>query len=262
MNNNPIRHTFSVLLDGAPFSFSGRARLRGRDTLSLYPALFSLDFWNLPEEWRLRLSRARAASVSFDGACLASGRVRDVFHHGDPDGIRTTVSLSLGLELWEAVVSLSVPAETAMSETVRRILAASGAGIPLLSLPGPDPVFPRAQAFFGRAAECAASVLSAAPARPMLTPAGLKAVSPFDPPAAVRVTERDLLDVPAFTGGSLRGAPTLMVLQAAVSGWRPGQVLDVRCGDVRARGLVTERSVSADTDSGDWKCELVSEVIS
>ena len=114
--------SLNVLTDGEPLPFSGRIRLRGRDELSLFPALFTLDLWNLPEEAALRISRCRSIAVNHGESCLVSGTVSDVYRRAVPEGILTTVSVSLGLNLWEAYVSLIVPAGTAVSDTVRQIL--------------------------------------------------------------------------------------------------------------------------------------------
>ena len=84
------------------------------------------------------------------------------------------------MDLWEAPVSLSVEAGVSVSETVRRILTASGTGIRLLSFPGRDPVFSRGQAFCGRTAECVTEALSAAGAKGYLVPAGL-CILPAEP---------------------------------------------------------------------------------
>ncbi|MBR0513338.1 MAG: hypothetical protein IJK06_03700 [Clostridia bacterium] len=257
-----VNRSLTVTLDGESLSFSGRMRLRGKDELSLFPALFTLELWNLPEEMYLQMSRCREIAVSHGDACLVSGRVWDVFRHGDEEGTVTAVSISLGLDLWESTVSLCVPAGTPLSETVRQLLDASGTGIPFLSVLSPDPVSSRGQSFFGRGAECVASVLSIASLRPMLTPSGLMAVPPVGLPEAVRITEADLTDAPAFAGGSLHGAPLMMILSATVAGWRPGQTVDVEYKNIRVRGIVKERSVDADTGDGAWKCELLVEVIS
>ena len=257
-----VNRSLTVMLDGEPLSFSGRMRLRGKDELSLFPALFTLELWNLPEEMYLQMSRCREIAVSHGDACLVSGRVWDVFRHGDEEGTVTSVSISLGLDLWESTVSLCVPAGTLLSETVRQLLDASGTEIPFLSVLSPDPVSSRGQSFFGRGAEYVASVLSIASLRPMLTPSGLMAVPVSGLPETVRITEADLTDAPAFAGGSLHGIPSLMILSVTVAGWRPGQTVDVEYKNIRVRGIVKERSVDADTGDGAWKCELLVEVIS
>ena len=252
-----ITRLLTVATDGEPLSFSGRIRLRGEDELSLFPALFTLELWNLPEEAALRISRCRTIAVSHGDACLVSGTVSDVYRRAVPEGILASVSISLGLNLWESTVSLTVPAGTAVSETVRGILEASGTGIPLLAFPEEDPVSIRSQSFFGRASEFIAIVLSAALCRAMLTPSGLMVVPSSGLPEVIRITEKDLLDVPAFASGG-----SVMILPVTVSGWRPGQTVEVEYKNIHARGVVTTRSVDADTASGPWKCELMAEVIS
>ena len=256
-----INRSLSIMLDGEPMPFSGRIRLRGKDELSLFPALFTLELWNLPEELYLRLSRARDISVSHEDACLVSGRVWDVYCHGTGEGSVTSVSISLGLDLWEAVVSLFVPAGTAVSEAVRQILSASGTGIPLLSFPVSDPVSSRGWSFFGRAADCISEALSSVSCRTMLTLSGLMVVPASGLPEAVRITEADMTDAPASAGGTLRGTQSLMILSAVVSGWRPGQTVELDYHNIHIRGIITERSVDADTGDGAWKCELILELI-
>ena len=256
-----LDRSLTVTLDGEPLSFSGRIRLRGKDELSLFPALFTLEFWNLPEELYLGISRAGCISVSHLDACLVSGRVWDVFRRGTEEGILTSVSVSLGLDLWESVISLAVPAGASLSDAVRRILAASGTGISLLSGPDPDPVLSRGLSFFGRAAECINEALSAASCRAMLMPSGLMIVPPGGLPEAVRISEKDLTDAPTFAGGALHGAPSLMILSAAVAGWRPGQTVEVEYKGVHARGIIRERSVDADTGSGPWISQMICEVL-
>ena len=95
----------------------------------------------------------------------------------------------------------------------------------------------------------------------MLTPSGLMVVPAKGMPEAVQITAADLTDTVAFAGGTLRGSKPLAVLSAAVSGWRSGQTVKVRQGDVSFRGIVVSRSVDADTASGAWKCEMITEVL-
>ena len=254
-----IDRSLSVMLDGEPFSFSGRMRLRGEDELSLFPALFTLELWNLPEEYFLRLFRAKVISVSHDDACLVSGMISDVFRHPTQEGVKTTVAISLGLDLWESTVSLAVPAGITLSDTVRQILAASGTGICLLADLENDSTLVRSQSFFGRASECISSVLSAVSSHAMLTPSGLMIVPPGGMNEAVRITESDLTDTVAFAGGSLRGTKPLAILSATVAGWRPGQTVEVRQRNVSFRGIIVSRSVDADTAAGPWKCEMIIE---
>ena len=94
----------------------------------------------------------------------------------------------------------------------------------------------------------------------MLTPSGLMVVPPSGLPEAVQITENDLTDTVAFAGGIQRGTKQLAILSAAVSGWRPGQTVEVRQGSVSIRGIIVSRSVDADTASGPWKSEMIVEV--
>ena len=252
--------TLDVLIDGVPVAVSCRKSLTGEDSLSLFPALFELRLWNLPEADYLALGRAQEISVSHDGACLASGKISDVFRQGTAEGVVTTVAFSLGLDLWEAFVSLTVPAGTALSDTVRRILSASGAGIPLLSFPSEDFVSSRPQSFYGRAAECVTTALSAASARAVLSPSGLMVIPPGGLPVSMVLTEKDLTDAPSFAGGAIHGVPPVMILSVSAAGWRPGETVRVEYKDIAAAGIITDRGVDTDT-AGVWKSGMVIEII-
>ena len=125
-----------ILADSERVSGFGRAWLSGREELNLFPAPFMLRLWNLQESDDLLLSRAREVSVSHEGSVLAAGRIADVFRRTAPEGTVTYVCFSPGLPLWEVPVSLSVEAGASVSDTVRRILEASGTGIRLLGWTG------------------------------------------------------------------------------------------------------------------------------
>ena len=250
-----LDRSLTILADGVPVGASCRKRLSGKDGLSLYPSLFELRLWNLPDSDYLVLRHAREISVSHGESCLASGTISDVFRRGTKDGVLTTAAFSLGLNLWEAVVSLTVPAGTLLSETIRRILSASGTGIPLLSFPAEDLPLPRPLVCFGRAAEEIASALSMVSARAMLTPSGLMVVPPGGLPVSLVLTEKDLTDEPSFAGENL------MILSAPVSGWRPGQTIRLEHSGIAAEGIISERSVDADTGGGPWACEMIVEFL-
>lgn len=158
----PIDRTLTILADGEPVSAFARAKLQGHEQLGLFPSLFLLRLWNVGEEDYLLLSRCRDATVRLGDAVLLSGPVADVFRQRTKSGTETHVAISPGLSLWESRISLSVEAGVTVSDTVRRLLAASGTGISLLSFPGDDPVVSRPQAFFGRAAECVLEALGKA----------------------------------------------------------------------------------------------------
>ena len=253
--------SFDFKADDQPFSFSGRVRLTGKDDLSLYPSLFQVEFWNLPEEVFLLLSRAHTLTVSSGGACLVSGQISGAFRRPVAAGTITVVAVSAGLDLWEAHVSLTVQAGLSVSEIVRNIVQESGLSISLLNDPAPDTLSIRPGAFFGRAAECITVALSAAGCRAVLTPSGIQAVPETGLPVSYRISEKDLLEEPSFVGGSAHGASSRMILTANLAGWRPGQTVEVSCGNTHAVGIILERSVEADTDSGAWKSEMLVELI-
>ena len=250
-----LSRSLSVLADGAPLEDFNHAALSGSDSLNLFPFPYTLKLWNLSDENYLRLSRAKEVTVFHDDIVLASGTLSDVFRRITREGAVTTAVFSLGLPLWEALVSLSVEAGVKASETVRRILAASGTGIQLLGWAGDDPTFTRGQAFCGRASECVALVLSAADARGYLVPSGLCVVPKEGLPVSQHLTEEDLIEAPAFPSGGL------MVLRTRPAGWSVGKTISVTWGGETTKGLIIERSVSADSLSGPWQTELLAQIM-
>ena len=253
MTNDLIRELL-VTADGNPVESFNRAALRGSDMLGLHPMPFTLKIWNLSESDYYLLSAAKEISVSSDGSILASGTVSDVYWGMTPEGKVTEVIFSPVIRLWEAPVSLSVEAGTKVSETVRKILEASGTGISMLTFPGNDPVRSRGQAFFGRASECVAEALSAASARSCLTAAGLCVIPSSGLPVSMELTEEDLIDEP------IRAGDMLMTLKTKPTGWPLGKMVSVTWKGVTTTGLVIERSIDADNAEGNWQAELILEV--
>ncbi len=250
-----MNRELTVLADGGLFASGTRFRLSGKTSIGLYPSLFTLQAWNLSDADVFRLMNTRELSVLHGESCLAFGSVSDVFRRTVPEGTITTAAFSLGLNLWEAPVSLSVEAGVPVSETVRRILAASGTGIQLLSFPGPDPVSSRGQAWYGRAADCVTSALSAALARPYLVPAGL-CVIPAEPlTATLHLTEKDLTDSPMIADHGKK-----LILSTTVTGFQPGEEMKLEYGSQHYAGLILERLVEADTSSGLWRTQLLIEL--
>lgn len=230
-----------------------RARLTGRDALGLSPMPFFLKLWNASEETLGQLSAAKEIAVLSGNSVLASGTLAGLCRVPAPEGTVTEAVFSPGLKLWEAAVSLSVEAGVLVSETVRRILAASGTGLSLLSFPGRDPVRTRGQAFRGRAAECLETALSAAGARGCLTPAGLCVIPEDRLPVTLTLTEEDLLDPPSPAGNHL-------LLRTKPVGWPLGKTVLVQWKNGSAVGSVTERALDADNMEGNWQCELLLEL--
>ena len=252
--NNQMDRRFKILADGEPVTGYARARLLGAERLGLYPSLFMLHLWNVAEEDYLALSRSKEVTVMHEDVVLVSGIVSDAFRSRGKSGMEAHVAIAPGLKLWEAAVSLDVEAEVTVSETIRRLLEASGTGITLLSFPGEDPVITRGQAFYGRAAECIEEALGKARARCCLVPSGLCVVPKEGLPVSMVLTEEDLTDMPSFNCGGD------MVLRTGPAGWTLGKGVEVRYGGTVNRGLISERLLSLDTGDGPWRIELVVEL--
>ena len=248
------RH-LTVFADGDLFASDSRFHLLGTLRIGLFPSLFLLQCWNLSDSDSFRLRNAKKLSVMREDSCLAFGQVSDVFTETVPEGTVTTAAFSLGLDLWKSRVSLSVPSGVSVSETVRRILAASGTGIQLLSFPGEDPVFSRGQAFCGRAAECITETLSAASAKAYLVPAGLCVIPAVPLEATLHLKDKDLTDRPAFADGGRK-----LVLSTTVTGFQPGEEMTLETEGKTYSGLILERMVEADTAIGPWVTQLMVEV--
>ena len=248
---NQMNRTLIILADGEPVTGYARARLLGTERMGLYPSLFMLHLWNVAEEDYLLLSRSKEVTVMHEDVVLVSGIVSDAFRSRGKSGMEAHVAIAPGLKLWEAAVSLDVEAGVTVSETVRRLLEASGTGIQLLSFPGEDPVITRGQAFYGRAAECIEEALGKARARCCLVPSGLCVVPKEGLPVSMVLTEEDLADVPSFNCGGD------MVLRTGPAGWTLGKGVEVRLGGMSSRGLISERMINLDTGDGPWRVELV-----
>ncbi len=249
-----ISRELKVLADGEPVTGFAHARLTGMDAIGLYPMPFTLWLWNLSESDYYLLSAAKEISVLHDDSVLAAGTMTDICRGTVPEGTVTEVVFSAGIRLWEAPVSLSVEAGVSVSATVKRLLAASGTGITLLSFPGDDPVRTRGQAFSGRAAECIETALSAAKARSCLTPAGLCVIPAAGLPVSMELSEADLIDAPSPVGDFL------LILRTKVTGWPLGKKVSVTWKGKTMEGLVMERSIDADNTEGKWQAELILEV--
>ena len=258
-----------VFLDGVPFTQGTGFRLTGRVDLNLFPDLFMLQCRNLPKEGIFQMQNTRQISVQSNGShlasrqissfsnasCLASGRISDVYTQTVPKGTVTVAVFSLGLDLWNAEVSVSCAAGNSISDDVRAILEASGTGIQLLSFPGEDPQPLRGRAYIGRAADAVASALSQAGARGFLTPAGLQVIPKYQLPACLHLTEADLTDRPVFADSGRK-----MILSTNVVGFQPGDEMTLSFAGTTTKGLIVSRLVDADSYTGSWKTELLIEV--
>ena len=249
-----LNRELTVMIDGASVGEKCRMRLRGEVTLSLYPDLVTLTIWNLSEQEYYQIRQGGAISITCGPSLLASGVVQDISREWMPDGLRTVVGFSLGMDLWESSVSLAVPAGASVSGTVKKILEASGTRWKLLSFPGIDPVFPRAQALFGRTTEMIENVLTATKARACLVPAGV-VIAPEKPAGAeALLSESDLMDAPFFTADCI-------ILSTKMAGWPIGRRIRLKYGCEITDGIVLRQRFDADTGDGEWKTEMMAEVL-
>ena len=253
MNYELIR-SLTVSADGEILTGFCHARLTGRDSIGLYPMPFCLKLWNLPDGGYYQLSAAKEVSVLHHDSVLASGSISDVYRKTVPEGTVTEIVFAAGLGLWETPVSLSVEAGVSVSETVRRLLEASGTGVSLLGFEGEDPVRTRGQAFCGSAAYCIGTALSAAGARCCLVPAGLCVIPASGLPVSLVLSEADLIDPPVSVG---KGQ---LLLRTRLTGWPLGKTASVSWKGKAMQGLVIERSVDADNMEGNWQSELLIQI--
>ena len=251
---NDTNRKLEIYADDVPVPGITRAQLLGRDTIGLYPMCFTLRLWNLSDDGYYRLLAAKHIAVMHEDSVLAAGSLSDVYRFAVPEGTIIEAVFSATLALWEAPVSLSVAANTKVSDTVREILAASGTGVSLLSFPGEDQVVKRGQAFFGRTSECVMTAISAAGARCCLTPSGLCVIPADGLPVSMLLSDADLIDAPVTTPGGL------VVLRTVVTGWPLGKMISVSWRGKTVEGTAVERCLNADNGEGCWESELVLEV--
>ena len=251
-----ITRSLTLWSDGEEIGRNCRVRLRARAALTLAPLPCLLEIRNLPETEAARLRRAKNIATAAENTVLAAGRIAEVYRAPRTSGKRgtssmTSVLFSPGLPLWEAGVSLSLPGGIRASDTLRAVLAASGTGIPLLNWAGPDPVFARGQAYFGRAAEAAASVLAACGAEGILLPAGLAVrKGGAEEGAAASLDAGDLREAPGWAGRD-------RVLQVKLCGLRPGQRVRWVFAGEEGCGVIRECLTDADTEAGPWGMEML-----
>ena len=235
--------SISVEVDGETIGEGCRIHLQARSTMTLCPSLCFLTLRNISDSALARLQNGKEIAVSSGASLLAFGEITDVIQRQVKQDLITVVSFAPGLSLWEAAVSLSVPAGLSVSDTIRQILAVTGTGCALISYTGDDPFFSRGQTFHGRAADSITSVLTAAGLSDSVcrTPAGLCVRGDVSDP----VTIPELSDPPQQTSAGI-------ILPVPPAGWSVGQA--VQYGEFS--GLIREISVDADNTAGPWKMEL------
>ena len=247
-----MNRTLSVFVDDEPLAPGGRFCISGKTGLGLYPYLFLLRAWNLTDSQYLQFFRGKTMAVMREKSCLAFGKIADVYRRTVPEGTVTVAAVSLGLDLWEARVSLSAAKGDGVFESVRALLENSGTGITLLDVPGDEVFYGRGHSFFGRASVCVAEALAAAGCRGVLTRSGLKVVREGYTQKPLEMAAADLTDEPRFAEGG-----KIMVLSTTVTGFQPGDEVVLSYRKEAYRGLILERMVEADNGNGPWRTEMM-----
>ena len=125
--------SLSVHVENESVGEGCRLHLRARSVMSLCPPLCFLTLRSISDTALSCLQNGKNISVSAGISLLAFGEITDVIQQQTDEDSLTVVSFAPGLSLWEATVSLSVPAGLSVSNTIRQILAATGTGCSLIS---------------------------------------------------------------------------------------------------------------------------------
>ena len=227
-----------------------RISLEGEERLALRPGFYLLRVLDLSATAAARLIPSARVEVRSEDSVLASGTVTASRTHPEAGHSVTEATLIPARALWTAAVSASFPAGMSLRETARRLLEASGVGLPLAGFTGTDRILSRPQAYFGRLTDALSELAKAADAEVCVTPGGILFAGRADRAAALILTEADLLAAPEFTGDA-------WILRTSMIGWPPGARLRVRWRDTELEGRILTRSVWADNGSGPWKTELL-----
>lgn len=238
-----------IIADGNEIARGCRLRLTAETTLGLRPPLHRLEIHDLSESSAALLSGGRWLEVICGINALSVGEITEVFTRSENGQRLTTVIFSPGLSLWGSAVSLAVPAGLKVSDVLRRLLEASGTGMPLAAFAADDVCLSRPQAFFGRTCDALTLLAETADADVFFGTAGV-CVSGRRPREAMYIlTNRDLLSEPVLTGNR-------MIISTAMTGWTPGIWIEViRQGSSRT-GRIRACLVQADNREGPWKTEL------
>ena len=269
-----------VFADGREIAQSCRIRLSLMESMSLLPALYSLEIENLSEASEALFSAASIVEVHSGGAdsssskspsanhsggvserssvspsshagssILASGSFLSVFPRIRSGRRILSVSFSPGMALWQSAVSLSLTGGMRVSETIRAILAASDTGIQLSAFLAEDRFLSRPQAFFGRACDALRLLAESVRARICLTPAGLCVVDPSLQSPTLFLPEDALRSDPVFLPGRC-------ILSTEAAGWPLGTCLRFRWKGTTHQGLLSARMLNLDNGDGPWQSQL------
>lgn len=244
-----------VKINGTDVSQGCRVHLFGESALSLYPYLWVVSICNLSDAGYNKIRVGGSLSVVSGNSELAGGIVRDVSQKLIRRVSWTLIGFSLGLELWEKAVSLSVAAGKTAAEVVSELLTAADVGVRMLNQPNNPKVFFRGWSFSDSASAAIERVLlSAGGCRACMVPSGIVVADPDYPaPIQANLSEADLVDKPVFTA-------TYALLRTKLAWWPIGRRLQLSYQNKTITGLITKRMLDADTELGPWESEVLVEL--
>ncbi len=239
--------------DGEPAAPGCRLRLTGGRDLSLRPGLFRLIAYDLTDSVISMLSSAKLLEVRSGHSILASGELCDS-HTSIQCGRRITeLAFCPGMSLWKNACSVSLAPGLKVTDAVKAVLGSlPSPSVNLAGFTGNDIALPRAQAFFGRAADAISILAETADADAYMGPAGLMLSGRTRRDTTILLSSADLLSEPSPVSGCV-------VLTTRMAGWPEGSWVRYIWKGQFGEGRLISRAVDADTSSGVWRSELLIE---
>jgi len=241
-----------AFFSGTEIAPGARLRLTAEETSGLRPDLHTLTVFGLEEVDLYSLFSGIEVQVVSDSRILASGAAVDFARRMEDGQSVVDVTFSPGLALWEAPISLSLPAGETVSSSMAAVLEATGLNIPLASFTAEDLTISRPQAFFGRAAEALENLAASVSGLLSLSSAGVSVSSDTTP--SLVLEEDDLTSAPRRAGGNL-------LLCCPVAPWSVGNVLKYTWSGIERRGRILSSLIEADSETGPWSAMVELEQI-
>lgn len=238
-----------LFADGHEIAQGCRMTLTAHSGVDILPTLHRLRILDLSESSAVMLSGARQIEVRSGNSVLAFGRLVEALTHTFGGERITELVFSPDFPLWQASVSLTVPAGMRASEAALRLLIASESGIPLAAYAAMDYSLSRPQAFFGRACAALSLLAETVNADAFVSPSGLCISDRYPRDPGIFLSKRDLLSYPLQTGCRL-------LLTTTMTGWQIGAFARVEWEGRSWTGRIVSSFLQADNVSGPWKAEL------
>ena len=238
-----------LFADGLEMAQGCRMTLTARSGVTIFPNLHRLKILDLSESSAATLSGARQIEVRSGNSILAFGRLIEALTRTSGGERITDLVFSPDFPLWQASVSLTVPAGMRASEAVLRLLIASESGMPLAAYAAMDYSPSRPQAFFGRACDALSLLAETVNADAFVSPSGLCISDRFPRNPGLFLSKADLLTEPIQTGSRL-------LLTTSMTSWQIGSFARVEWEGRSWTGRIVSSFLQADNVSGPWRAEL------